>query len=189
MCQHQARSDFCQDQLRIQFRHQMTQPPVSSCCKDIFLLIISYYVPYCKSFHVFPPYYAAGLDYVSTSEDVIIFSTPFLNCTMIPILEDSVVENREQFFVVLNSNDPAIQIGTPFAIVNIMDTSGSIMSIIICVNLLCVICGVCVYMLLSVIKRMSFLLMQIYKFHSSRTPMLLVRMKVLQRSVSSSLEN
>lgn len=55
-----------------------------------------------------------------------VFSTPFLNCTMIPIGEDSVVESTEQFFARLSSDDQAVVIApsAQIATVIISDTSG-----------------------------------------------------------------
>ena len=54
------------------------------------------------------------------------FSTPFLNCTMIPIEEDSVVESTEQFFARLSSDDQAVVVAASAqtATVIISDTSG-----------------------------------------------------------------
>ena len=66
---------------------------------------------------------AAGLDYSDTTESVTVSSTPFTDCTTIPIQLDSVVENTEQFFAVLTSTDPAVQV-TQDATVEILDVSG-----------------------------------------------------------------
>lgn len=67
---------------------------------------------------------AAGLDYTNTTAHFVILSTPFFNCTLIPIEQDIVVENREEFAVLLFSDDPSVTIGTPFATVEIIDDSG-----------------------------------------------------------------
>ena len=44
---------------------------------------------------------------------------------MIPIEDDSVAENTEQFFVMLGSADDAVIIGTNLATVVILDISGT----------------------------------------------------------------
>lgn len=65
-----------------------------------------------------------GLDYSNLTDVVTVTSTPFLNCTTIPIEADSVVESREQFFVTLSSNDQAVIVNPQVARVFILDTSG-----------------------------------------------------------------
>ena len=62
---------------------------------------------------------------MNTSDFVIVSSAPFLDCTVILIEDDSIAENDEQFFVLLGSTDLAVDIGTNFATVTILDISGT----------------------------------------------------------------
>lgn len=62
---------------------------------------------------------------MNTSDFVIVSSAPFLDCTVILIEDDSIAENNEQFFVLLGSTDLAVDIGTNFATVTILDISGT----------------------------------------------------------------
>lgn len=62
---------------------------------------------------------------MNTSDFVIVSSAPFLNCTVILIEDDSIAENNEQFFVLLGSTDLAVDIGTNFATVTILDILGT----------------------------------------------------------------
>lgn len=59
-------------------------------------------------------------------------SAPFLNCTTILIEDDSVAENTEQFFVLLGSTDDAVEIGTDFATVTILDISSTHLVVATC---------------------------------------------------------
>ena len=70
---------------------------------------------------------AAGLDYSEVTDFVTVFSTPFLNCTMILIESDSVVEGTEQFLVSLTSLDSAVVVAlnSQLAPVVILDDSGT----------------------------------------------------------------
>ena len=62
---------------------------------------------------------------MNTSDFVTVSSVPFLNCIVILIEDDSIAENNEQFFVLLGSTDLAVDIGTNFATVTILDISGT----------------------------------------------------------------
>ena len=68
----------------------------------------------------------AGLDYSNLTDFVTVFSTPFINCSPIPIVRDSVVESTEQFFALLSSFDSAVEVASSsqIASVVILDDSG-----------------------------------------------------------------
>ena len=72
-------------------------------------------------FYIVP---SAPDDYTSV-EDVIIFS-PGINesCTMIPIVDDSVLENDEVFSVILSTTDSDVSLDPSSATVTIVDNDG-----------------------------------------------------------------
>ena len=60
-----------------------------------------------------------------------ITTLPDLECFLITIFEDSIIENSEEFDVVISSNDPAVSVDRMQSVVSIIDTTSRSMVIIL----------------------------------------------------------
>ena len=77
-----------------------------------------------------------GSDYESIDMVVNITTIPDLMCFPIALLEDPVIENRERFDVVINSDDPAVSIDRVRSRIFIEDSTSRLLHVLKCLLLL-----------------------------------------------------
>ena len=82
--------------------------------------------PTCGRYKTLNPFPFSLLDYTKPSPDLPIEPTHEQTCYYIRIIDDTIVEEDEQFQITLSSKTPSVKIGTALAVATIRDNDGKV---------------------------------------------------------------